>query len=235
MYDTLAGLRAGLSKRTVREQITDRLAAMIASGQLRPGDVLPSERNLAEALEVSRETVRGAIQALTARGMVGVAQGARSRVLGPEGWLAAPVASPIARYTPEEVHEARVLLEVEAARETARRVDDAAIAHLRFLIAEQGRSLADPASFHIFGSEFHASIHRGAGNRLVAAFLQEVYGQAQQLRRPALEKPDAAKRSWQDHQRILDAIAARDPDAAADAMAAHLGRIHHPGRRKAQR
>lgn len=235
MFDTLAGLRAGLTKRTVREQITDRLAGMIASGQLRPGDLLPSERDLAEALEVSRETVRGAVQALTARGMVGVAQGARSRVLGPEGWLMAPQASPIARYTPEEVHQARVLLEVEAAREAARRIDDAAIAHLRFLIAEQGRSLDDPASFHIFGSEFHASIHRIAGNRLVAAFLLEVYGHAQQLRRPVLEKPGAAKRSWQDHQRILDTIASRDPDAAAAAMAAHLGRIHHPGRKKASK
>ncbi len=232
MHDTLAGLRAGLSKRTVRAQITDKLAGMIASGLLRPGDELPSERDLAEALEISRETVRGAIQALESRGMVEVAQGARSRVLGPENWLAPPPTSAIARYTPEEVHAARTLLEVDAAREAARRIDNAQLAHLHWLMQAQGDALDDPAAFHICGSEFHASIHRAAGNRLLAAFLLEVYGQAQQLRRPALEAPGAAKRSWQDHHRIFDAIAARDPDAAAAAMAAHLGRIHKPGRSK---
>ena len=231
MHETLAGLRAGLSKRTMRAQITDKLAGMIASGALRPGDELPSERDLAEALEVSRETVRGAVQALASRGMVEVAQGARSRVLGPEGWLAPPPASPVARYTPGEVHAARTLLEVAAARDAAQQMDAAALEHLRWLLDAQGRALADPAAFHICGSEFHISIHRAGGNRLLAAFLLEVYSQAQQLRRPALEAPGAAEHSWQDHCRIFAAIAAHNPDAAAAAMAAHLGRIHEPGRR----
>jgi DNA-binding FadR family transcriptional regulator len=232
MFDSFAGLRAGLSKRTVREQITDKLAGMIASGMLRPGDELPSERDLAEALEVSRETVRGAVQALAARGMIGVAQGARSRVLGPEGWLAPPPSSPLARYTPAEVQQGRMLLEVAAAREAAIRIDDATLRHLHFLVEAQGRALRDPAAFHICGTEFHAGIHRAAGNRLLAAFLQEVYAQAQQMRRPALEAPGAARRSWQDHQRILAALAVRDAEGTAAAMAAHLGRIHQPSRRK---
>jgi DNA-binding FadR family transcriptional regulator len=232
MLDTLADLRAGLSKRTVRAQITDRLAGMIASGLLRPGDEMPSERDLAAALEVSRETVRGAVQALAALGMVGVAQGSRSRVLGPEGWAAPSPASAVARYSPEDVHAARVLLEVDAARQAAQRIDAAELEHLRFLVEAQGRALAEPAAFHICGAEFHAGIHRAAGNRLLSDVLQEVYGHAQRLRRPALEKPGAARRSWQDHLRILDAIASRDAEEAAAMMAAHLARIHNPGRRK---
>ncbi len=230
MLENLAGLRAGLSKRTMRAQITDKLAGMIASGLLRPGDELPSERDLAEALEVSRETVRGAVQALCSRGMVEVAQGARSRVVGPEGWLALPPASPVARYTPAEIHATRTLLEVEAARAAALRMDAATLDHLRWLVEAQGQAVADPAAFHICGSEFHTGIHRAAGNRLLAAFLLEVYGQAQQVRRPALEAPGAARRSWQDHRRILQALAVRDADGAAAAMARHLGRIHKPGR-----
>ena len=164
--------------------------------------------------------------------MVEVAQGARSRVLGPEGWTVLPPASAVARYSPEEVHAARALLEVDAARQAARRIDAAALGHLRFLAEAQGRAVGDAAAFHICGAEFHAGIHRAAGNRLLAAFLQEVYGQAQQFRRPALEAPAAARRSWQDHLRILDAIAARDAEAAGAAMAAHLARIHGPGRRR---
>lgn len=232
MLDTIADLRAGLTKRTVQSQITDRLAGMIASGLVRPGDELPSERDLAAALEVSRETVRGAIQTLAARGMVEVAQGARSRVRGPGSWLAPPVVSSAARFAAAEVHAARMLLEVAAAREAARRIGATALERLRALAAAQGRAIGDAAAFQICGAEFHAGIHRAAGNRLLAAFLREVYAQAQQLRRPALEAPAAVRRSWQDHQRILAAIAARDPEGAAAAMAAHLSRIHRQRQRK---
>ncbi len=231
MFDTLADLRSGLSKRTVRAQITDRLARMIASGMLRPGDELPGERDLATALEVSRETVRGAIQALAARGLVTVAQGARSKVRTPGDWVLPPASSAMARYAPEEVHAARQLLEVAAAREAAKRIDDAGLDRLRYLVEAQGKALHDPGAFHICGAEFHAGIHRAAGNRLLAAFLLEVYAEAQQLRRPELEQPEAARRSHGDHRRILAALEARDPEAAAEAMARHLARIHRKPRR----
>lgn len=232
MLETLEGMVGALSKRTMRDQIADRLAGMIASGILRRGDELPSERDLAAALDVSRQTARGAIQALSARGMVSVAQGARSRVLGPDGWLVSSPASTVPRYTTAEVQAVRLLLEVPAAREAARRIEPAALAHLRFLAEAQARAVGDAAAFHICGAEFHAGIHQAAGNRLLTTFLLEVYGLSQQFRRPALEAAGAARRSAQDHQRILDAIAARDPDGAAAAMEAHLRRIHHPGRRK---
>ncbi|PZW44922.1 DNA-binding FadR family transcriptional regulator [Humitalea rosea] len=232
MFDTFADLRAGLSKRTVRAQITDKLAGMIVTGLLRAGDEMPSERDLAEALEVSRETVRGAIQALVARGMIGVAQGARSRVLGQEGWLAAKPALAVSRYSAAEIHGARLQLEVAAASEAARHIGTEALQHLHVLVEAQGRALRDPAIFHICGAEFHTGIHRASGNRLLAAILVEIYGQAQQLRRPVLEAPGATRRSWQDHQRILAAIAQRDPEAADAAMTEHLSRIRTQRRGK---
>ena len=60
-------LKAEIGRRTVRERISDKLASLIASGILQIGDELPSERELASLLDVSRETVRGAIQTLAAR------------------------------------------------------------------------------------------------------------------------------------------------------------------------
>ncbi|MGO4872471.1 MAG: winged helix-turn-helix domain-containing protein, partial [Roseiarcus sp.] len=59
-----------MSKRTVRERISDKLASLIASGILHLGDELPSERELASLLSVSRETIRGAIQTLAAKGIL---------------------------------------------------------------------------------------------------------------------------------------------------------------------
>lgn len=229
MDDSFALLRSAVVKRTMREQITDRLAGMILSGLLRPGDALPGERELATQLDVSRETVRGAIQSLAVRGLVEVAQGARSRVLPPASWTARP--APATRYTAEEVHGARLVLEVAAAREAARHADAATLARLRHLVEEQGRALEDPAAFHICGWEFHAGLHRAARNRLLAALLAEAYGQSSELSHRALSAPGAMRRSWLDHKRILTAVETRDPEAAANAMRRHLDRIGAAARR----
>ncbi len=229
MHDSFALLRSAVSKRTMREQITDRLAGMILSGLLRPGDVMPGERELAAQLDVSRETVRGAIQALAARGLIEVAQGARSRVMPAASWIARP--APAARYTPEEVHGARLVLEVAAAREAARRADAPTRARLRELVEEQGRALEDPAAFHICGAEFHATLQRAGGNRLLAALLAEAYGQSSELSHRALAAPGAMKKSWLDHKRIAAAVEARDPEGAAAAMRQHLDRIGRAAKR----
>src|ERR1700759_1262348 len=74
-------LRAELGRRTVRERISDKLASLIASGILQVGEELPSERELAALLAVSRETVRGAMQPAAAGGGVAVTQGSRTRVV----------------------------------------------------------------------------------------------------------------------------------------------------------
>lgn len=229
MRDDLALLQSAVSKRTVREQIADRLAGMIISGLLRAGDVLPGERDLAARLDVSRETVRGAIQALSARGLVEVAQGAHSRVLPAAGWSARPNST--ARYSFEEVHGARLLLEVAAARDAARRASAAERARLLELAEAQGRALDDAAAFHIAGAEFHATLQRAGGNRLLAALLAEAYGQSSALSQQALSAPGAMRRSWLDHRRIAAAIAARDPEAAAQAMRRHLDRISRAAKR----
>jgi DNA-binding FadR family transcriptional regulator len=72
---------AEISKHTVREKISDKLGSLIASGILHVGDELPSERDLAALLSVSRETIRGAIQTLAAKGVLEVSHGARTRVI----------------------------------------------------------------------------------------------------------------------------------------------------------
>ena len=101
-------LKAEISRRTVRERISDKLASLIASGILQVGEELPSERELAALLAVSRETVRGAIQTLAASGVVAVSQGARTRVVSRKiDTLKIGVASPSAinAYDLDSVHK----------------------------------------------------------------------------------------------------------------------------------
>src|SRR5690242_7282960 len=110
MLSTFPDLKSAVSKRTVREQIAGKLAAMIRSGLLRVGDEMPSERDLSATLEVSRETVRSAVQALAAVGMLEISQGARTRVARTEGYPFGTGASDpdkIGRYSAEEVCKAR--------------------------------------------------------------------------------------------------------------------------------
>jgi DNA-binding FadR family transcriptional regulator len=233
MQESLALLQSAVTRRTMREQIVDRLTNMILTGLLRPGDALPGERELAAQLDCSRETVRGAIQALAANGLIEVAQGARSRVQPRSRWAARP--SPAARYTPEEVHGARLVLEVAAAAEAARHASDTTLVRLRKLVEEQGRALEDPAAFHICGAQFHAILQGAGGNRLLAALLAEAYGQSAELSQRALAPPGAMRRSWLDHKRILTAIEARDPDAAAEAMRRHLERLGNAARRTGEK
>jgi DNA-binding FadR family transcriptional regulator len=76
----LSPLREAIHKQTAKEMIRDKIVSPIASGILQLGDELPSERELARMLLVSRETVRGAIQRLAGEGVVRVSQGSRTRV-----------------------------------------------------------------------------------------------------------------------------------------------------------
>jgi DNA-binding GntR family transcriptional regulator len=83
LLQRLPGGEPGIVRRRFKDQISDKLAYMIQSGLLRPGDELPSERQLAETLGVSRETVRSAIATLAQRRLIEVSHGARTRVIGP--------------------------------------------------------------------------------------------------------------------------------------------------------
>src|SRR5580700_5750740 len=111
----IPGDNGPIAKRTVKDQISDKLAYMIHSGLLRAGDELPSERELASTLGVSRETVRAAIGVLHARRMIQVNQGSRTRVLGPGPFSLHDSVSTLSNLRDRsfsEVAEARAAVEV---------------------------------------------------------------------------------------------------------------------------
>jgi DNA-binding FadR family transcriptional regulator len=229
MLASLPDLKAVVSRRTVREQIAEKLATMIRSGLLRIGDELPSERELASTLEVSRETVRGAVQALAAVGMLEISQGARTRVARVEGYPysgAARDPDKIGRFSAEDVFRARRVVELAVIRETARLISRSDLERLSRLVEAQAEMSEDPVRFQISDAEFHQLIYRAGGNALLESFLSDVYDYALSLRRKVLLMPGAVAANWRDHQRILKALISHDPDAAAEATERHLVRIH---------
>ena len=229
----IPGDKSAIAKRTVKDQISDKLAYMIHSGLLRPGDELPSERELAGTLEVSRETVRAAIGVLQSRKMIEVSQGARTRVLG-RGPVplheSVGVLGSLKHRSLEEVTEARAAVEVQVVRLAARRIHPSQLARLQTLVDEQRGMLADPVRFQISDQEFHTTLYRACGNELLAEVVSDFYGYALEFRRLALQRKGAIGHSVQEHAAIVAALRTGDPEAAVAAMQAHLDQVHRTTR-----
>jgi DNA-binding FadR family transcriptional regulator len=221
--------RSEIAKHTVRERISDKLASLIASGILQVGDELPGERELASLLSVSRETVRGAIQSLAAKGVVEVVQGLRTRVVRADmDSLKIGVTSPSAinSYDLDAVHNARLLVERAVVADAATRIDDDTLARLERSLAMQRSTMADPVHFLICDREFHVAVYSCAGNKLLAAFVIDLYTYMLDHRRAAMSHRGAIEMSYQDHLAIMKALRARDAEATVAAFGRHIERIY---------
>ena len=222
-------LRPELGPRTVRERISDKLASLVASGILQVGDELPSERELASLLAVSRETIRGAIQTLATMGVVAVSQGARTRVISQKiDSLKIGVTSPSAinRYDLESVHKARLLVERAVVAEAASRIEEPTLSRLEQSLAIQKQTVDDPIHFLICDREFHLTIYHSSGNPLLADFVTDLYTFMLDHRRTAVARPGAIERSYRDHVAIYEALRARDAGAVTEAFGRHIDRIY---------
>ncbi len=225
----LPTFREAIVKRPLTNVISDKIATLIASGILQVGDALPSERELAVALNVGRDAVRGGIQNLAARGILEISQGARTRVRRSDvGSVTVGIATAraVEAYDIESVHAARLLVEREVDADAARNIRPQKIALLETLLDAQKKTLDDPVRFLICDHEFHVAIYQASPNRLLADFSTDLYSYMMEHRREAMSRPGAIAVSYADHVAIVAALRAHDPEAAAGAFAAHTGRIY---------
>ncbi len=229
----LATLNESIQKQTTKEKIRDKILSLIASGILQVGDELPSERELASMLMVSRETVRGAMQLLAGAGIVQVSQGSRTRVArGDVRVQRIGITNPssINGYPLEEVHDARVLVETAVVAAAATHLSEADLRRLEDSIEAQRLARNDPVRFLICDREFHLTIYYACGNRLLADFVVDLYTYMLDQRRVVMSRPGAIKKSLEDHRLIVEALRTRDPQAVAAAFSKHILRIRDTSR-----
>lgn len=229
LIDRIPGEKGQIGKRTVKDQISDKIAYMIHSGLLQPGDELPSERELASTLGVSRETVRSAIGVLQARRMVEVSQGSRTRILGTGPFQLHESVSTLGdlkNRSFEEVAEARAAVEVQVIWLTAQRITSLQLQRLEVLVHEQETMLKDPVRFQISDQEFHSTLYRACGNNLLADVVSDFYGYALEFRRRVLQREGAIAHSVQEHRAIVEALKTGKPELAVKAMQCHLDQVH---------
>jgi DNA-binding FadR family transcriptional regulator len=226
-------LREGVVKRGIRDVVCEKLQALIASGVLQVGDVLPSERELAQALGVSRETVRGAIQLLAGRGIVEISHGARTRIAKSDVgtvMIGISAARVIDSYDIEAVHSARLLIERHVVAKAAVRIDGQTLDRLDASLAAQNEAKNDPVRFLICDREFHVAIYRASQDPLLCDMTIDLYAYMLEHRRRAVSRPGAIAKSCRDHAAIVAALRAHDANAVVAAFDHHLTRIYRTTR-----
>lgn len=214
-----------------RQKLTESVAAELLSLIIREGfqagHRLPPERQLAEQMGVSRASVRDALARLVALGHVGVRQGDGIYVQEPSAeHLSAPFQGILTRL-PQKTHdllEFRRMLEPEVAALAARRGTPEQMAELEACLNAQRVTAAKNESLLNEDLRFHALIAQMAGNGVVVLVLDTLQTLMRDLRRNAL-LPHYPEATIEYHTRIVQAITARSPQAAWEAMQQHLQNV----------
>jgi len=215
-------------RRSISEQVANRIMAMIKSGNLKPGDQMPTEAQMTVAFGISRPPLREALKALTIMGVLESRQGGRytvthlspSRLVAPFNVMLGGV-----DYGASQHFEARNVVEGELVRLCAERASAEARQRI-FKLAADGRAFHhDPVAFRLADIEFHEALYRGAGNPLLAALAQGLYDLGLDVRRVASAAPGVIEISVRQHIEVAEAIVARDSAAAERAYRRHLEHV----------
>lgn len=203
--------------------VAARLETLIKQSQLNPGDRLPSERDLAEQLGVSRTSVREAIIVLELSRVVEVRSG--SGIYVSQG-----VADDLAEAGPGpfEVLSARRMIESEVAATAARMANDKSIDAIMSALNDMERYYDDREKNEAADRAFHLSIARATGNGALIGVVEHLWEQRGRLwsrMEHHFHTDELRAATLVDHRRILEAIVARDPAAARRAMRGHLERV----------
>ncbi len=215
-------------QKSISEQVAQRLLTMIRSGLLKPDQQLPPERELASMLGVGRPAVREAIRGLALLGLLRIRQGEGTFVgsLEPRELLEPlEMIIDLNAGTLEALFDARLIIETGVAALAATRMAEAELAVLTANIEDEARLLSDPVAFAAADVEFHEAIIEACDNPFLQSIAGSLYVLGKKSRSITSRIPATLERSLQDHRDILDALKARDPARASDAMRGHLVRV----------
>ena len=210
------------------DQIANRIVELIAERRLRPGERLPPERELATTMGVSRSSLREALRALSMIGVTEMRHGHGTYVTALEpATMMRPLGLVLALSDTgfEELFEARKLVEPPLAGLAAERADAATHAALARCVEASEATVGDDDAFMRVDLELHGLISEAARNAILARLVDSIGELAIASRITTTRIPDLREQAVRDHRRIVEAIAARDPDGAAAAMMEHLENV----------
>ncbi|MBI2243617.1 MAG: FadR family transcriptional regulator [Nocardioides sp.] len=235
MEDTVAQWQP-LGQGTLNERIRHEILRMLKSRKLSPGDRLPSERELAASLRVSRPSVREAVRSLQAEGQLVVKHGQGVFVAEPAHQRSVRESMARLDHSLSELFAMREVLEVPAARWAARRGNAEELAVVQEAFADLDVALrAKPRNYarlQELDAMFHLRIVQAAGNRLLEQSQDVLNDLLQEGLQTTLAIEGRAEQSRDEHLRILTALLEGDAAAAGRAAQAHVRNVRHAANRR---
>jgi GntR family transcriptional repressor for pyruvate dehydrogenase complex len=214
-----------LPRGSVVSEVARRLLERFTSGDIEPGTRLPPERALAESLGVGRSAVREALAALELLGIVDVRPGSGTYLRGAASELLPKTLSwglMLGQRRTRDLIEVRNELEVQAARLAAERATEEELALMREHLEAMREHEGDLQQFVDADLRFHLQIGLSAGNPVLLDLLQSLRSLIRVWVDRALHDEHHIRLAVEEHTRVYESIASRDPARADEAMHAHM-------------
>lgn len=214
-----------VARPSLSDALTERVLELIRSGGLRPGDRLPSARELSERFAVTTPTLREALRRLEATGAVQMRHGSGiyvgadlERVVIPN-----PNVRPLQGDQLLQLLDARLLIEPPLAAMAARRAEPGDLERLRAGLDQAGRHLeGEDAELDAANMSFHRATAHASGNAVLGEVIDSLLSVHGAEQREILRIFDDRRRDHEDHRAILGAIEAGDAERAEELMRVHL-------------
>ncbi len=211
------------------EQIVAQIEERILNGELRPGDKLPAERELADQFGVSRTAIREAMKALTHSGLVVIQPG--------RGTFVTDISSKVVRHSFDmlvrgsnetgikDLIEVREILEPEIAALAAVRAGSEDIESMEEAVRAMDMAMDDLETFIEADLDFHLALAQGSNNVLIPALIDTLVELLREHRKRAASVEGGMSRGQPHHKIILAAIKNNDANAARNSMRGHLEQV----------
>jgi len=213
----------------VYERIAEQIEQLILNGELRSGDRLPTERELAEQFQASRTAVREAMKTLAQKGLVNMRPGRGTIVIDGTSKAMQHSLGLMIRVgqagNSTNLVEVREILEPEIAALAAKRAGEEDITAMQESVRVMDASLDDADAYIAADNNFHQALAKGTQNVLILAFVDSIVYLLSEQRKQIFSVKGGPERGQIHHKRILEAVMRHDPEAARAAMYAHLRQV----------
>lgn len=224
-----------ISRVAISDELVARFKELIAKRVFVPGHRLPPERDLAEALAVSRPTLRQALRALQIMGVIKARQGSGSYLAdSASDIMRVPLEFALALKNPAktDLFETRRTIEVELASLAAERRSDEDLEAMRRALSEMQKAMGDPDAWCRTEPQFHTCIVQAARNGVMATVIEMLSQMLMESRRQTVRLLSEYESSYRSHENIYLEIEKKDSAAAAKRMIEHFALIESRARQR---
>jgi GntR family transcriptional regulator, transcriptional repressor for pyruvate dehydrogenase complex len=214
-----------IRRRNLSDFVADEILGLLRSGQYRPGDRLPNERELMTMFGVGRNTVREAVRSLAVLGLLDVRPGAGTTVLAQNSQSvvdAALLGQLVNTHTIDDLYEFRILLEVDAAAKACHRATAEDKRAIEAALRRYEEAVESGVLIYMHDVDFHRTVTAAAHNEVYLTVLERSTDLLTSVRQATDLVPGAVQQARRQHAEIAQAIIDGNELAARDAMTQHL-------------